>query len=168
MSLRRMIHVFVLAFALAVTGVGISSVTASEGGSAASAATRQQARAMAGSFESDVLRYTNAARKRHGLRPLAAARCSDGRASRWARIMARRDVMRHQPMRSFQRACHRSYVGENIAMGSRLSARQVVSLWMHSPGHRRNILNRNYRYLGVGAYRSLDTGTIYVAQNFMR
>src|SRR5882757_8040909 len=35
-------------------------------------------------------------------------------------------------------------VGENIALGQE-SVGQVVRDWMNSPGHRANILNRNYR-----------------------
>lgn len=39
--------------------------------------------------------------------------------------------------------------GENIAMGY-ISAKAVVNGWMNSPGHRSNILNKNYKYIGVG------------------
>jgi uncharacterized protein YkwD len=48
-------------------------------------------------------------------------------------------------------------VGENIAGSSghdyaeaKTIARYVVDGWMTSPGHRANILNPNYAYLGVG------------------
>jgi uncharacterized protein YkwD len=40
-------------------------------------------------------------------------------------------------------------IGENIAEGQ-LSVSEVMDTWMHSPGHRRNILDPNYRELGVG------------------
>ncbi|MFP3901037.1 MAG: CAP domain-containing protein [Acidimicrobiia bacterium] len=43
--------------------------------------------------------------------------------------------------------------GENIARGQR-SAEAVVSAWMDSPGHRANILNCDFRAIGVG----LDEG----------
>lgn len=39
-------------------------------------------------------------------------------------------------------------VGENIAQTQ--SAKQAVQMWMKSPGHRRNILNKKFRYLAVG------------------
>jgi uncharacterized YkwD family protein len=42
-----------------------------------------------------------------------------------------------------------SYMGENIAKGFS-SAEQVVNSWMNSPGHRANILNPNYKQIGVG------------------
>ncbi|MBM7569718.1 SafA/ExsA family spore coat assembly protein [Aquibacillus albus] len=38
---------------------------------------------------------------------------------------------------------------ENIARGQR-TPREVVKAWMNSPGHRRNILNKNYTHIGVG------------------
>lgn len=43
------------------------------------------------------------------------------------------------------------YAGENIAKGQR-SAKEVVQDWMNSPGHKANILNKNYNLIGVGYY----------------
>jgi uncharacterized protein YkwD len=42
--------------------------------------------------------------------------------------------------------------GENIVwgMGSRGTPRAVVAAWMHSSGHRANILSRDFRDIGVG------------------
>ena len=45
---------------------------------------------------------------------------------------------------------HRS--GENIAWGQR-TPKEVMNGWMNSDGHRANILNANYRKLGVGYYQ---------------
>jgi len=39
--------------------------------------------------------------------------------------------------------------GENIAIGQR-TPEQVVNDWMNSEGHRKNILNSNFKYIGVG------------------
>jgi uncharacterized protein YkwD len=45
-----------------------------------------------------------------------------------------------------------SYKGDPILNHSYLGlASEVVTQWMNSPGHRRNILNRNYIFLGAGA-----------------
>lgn len=43
-------------------------------------------------------------------------------------------------------------VGENLAWGTGPLATpaQTVVAWMDSPGHRRNILNRRYREIGIG------------------
>lgn len=40
-------------------------------------------------------------------------------------------------------------VGENIAEGQ-LSVAEVMETWMNSPGHRRNILDKGFKELGVG------------------
>jgi uncharacterized protein YkwD len=42
--------------------------------------------------------------------------------------------------------------GENLAWGTLWlgTPRSIVKAWMGSPGHRANILNRSYRYTGVG------------------
>ncbi|SFI78623.1 CAP domain-containing protein [Thermoflavimicrobium dichotomicum] len=39
--------------------------------------------------------------------------------------------------------------GENIAMGQ-LTPQEVVNGWMNSEGHRKNILNKDFNYIGVG------------------
>jgi uncharacterized protein YkwD len=43
-------------------------------------------------------------------------------------------------------------VGENIAWGSGSYAtpQSIVSMWMHSPGHRANILNGSFHEIGIG------------------
>jgi uncharacterized YkwD family protein len=42
-----------------------------------------------------------------------------------------------------------SYAGENIASGQR-TPQEVMTAWMNSPGHRANILSRNFTKIGVG------------------
>ncbi|MEU5695482.1 CAP domain-containing protein [Actinosynnema sp. NPDC020468] len=56
-----------------------------------------------------------------------------------------------------------SPAGENIARGQR-SAEDVMSAWMNSDGHRRNILNCSFAAIGVG----LDTRGWYWTQDFGR
>jgi uncharacterized protein YkwD len=45
-----------------------------------------------------------------------------------------------------------STLGENIAWGSGIlaSPAKIVDTWMHSPGHRANILTGAYRQIGIG------------------
>lgn len=47
-------------------------------------------------------------------------------------------------------------LGENIAAGS-ATPEAVVDQWMHSPGHRANILNKDFKELGVGYCRKDGT-----------
>ena len=54
--------------------------------------------------------------------------------------------------------------GENIAMGQK-SAASVMDGWMHSSGHRANILDASYEKIGVG-YAVSAAGTPYWVQIF--
>ena len=54
---------------------------------------------------------------------------------------------------SYLRGSVRSWsLGENIAWGSGAlaSPREIVRSWMHSSGHRRNVLDRRFRHIGIG------------------
>ncbi|HBY19412.1 MAG TPA: hypothetical protein DEG71_00045 [Clostridiales bacterium] len=55
--------------------------------------------------------------------------------------------------------------GENIAYGQR-TTQEVMNGWMNSPGHRTNILSRNYTQIGVG-YAKDSNGRIYWTQMFI-
>ena len=57
------------------------------------------------------------------------------------------------------------YAGENVAKGQTTPA-TVVTAWMNSDGHRKNILNSNYTDLGVGLAKN-DKGTPYWTQMFI-
>jgi uncharacterized protein YkwD len=57
-------------------------------------------------------------------------------------------------------------IAENVAAGQR-SASAVVQSWLNSPGHCRNIMNPDYREIGVGAVSGRDNN-IYWTQVFGR
>ncbi len=61
-------------------------------------------------------------------------------------------------------ACGLRYVGENVAAGYP-TARAVMTGWMNSPGHRANILKREFNRLGVGVAYS-KSGRPYYCQVF--
>jgi uncharacterized protein YkwD len=113
-----------------------------------------------------VLVKVNKARKRHGLKPLRVTRCLTTKVAQpWARHMARTEQMVHQDLSKVFKVCtNLSRVGENIAYGY-TSAASVMTAWMHSPGHRANILNKRFTKIGLGLARSSD-GTRYWAQDF--
>ncbi|HTR29805.1 MAG TPA: CAP domain-containing protein [Puia sp.] len=54
---------------------------------------------------------------------------------------------------------------ENVASGP-MDAREVVDGWLHSPGHRRNILG-DFRLTGIGVAEKAN-GMIYFTQIFVR
>jgi len=62
-------------------------------------------------------------------------------------------------------------IGENIAMRSGSNetylslAEKLLNQWMYSPGHKRNILDKTFKYLGAGAYFK-SNGYSYATQIF--
>jgi len=52
-------------------------------------------------------------------------------------------------------------IGENLALGNFKDSQALIDAWMASPGHRANILNKNYTEIGVavgrGTFRGQDT-----------
>ena len=49
-------------------------------------------------------------------------------------------------------------IGENIALGNFDGSSGLVTAWMNSPGHRANILNKNYTEIGVYAEQGIYNG----------
>ena len=117
-------------------------------------------------YETQAFTATNVQRVAHGRAPLGPGACLHKWAVRQARKMANQQRMFHQDLQRVANDCGLSYAGENVAYGYS-SGRAVVRAWMGSPGHRANILNRNYRLMGIGA-RTSEDGTWYVAQVFGR
>ena len=75
--------------------------------------------------------------------------------------------MYHQDLGPVMDGCGLSNAGENVAYGYPSGRAVVRRGWMHSEGHRANILSRDYRLVAVAARRD-DGGTWYVAQVFGR
>lgn len=57
-----------------------------------------------------------------------------------------------------------SLIAENVAMGP--DAASIHDGWMHSPGHRRNILNPELTSVGISTIRG--TGGLFAVQDFSR
>jgi uncharacterized protein YkwD len=56
-------------------------------------------------------------------------------------------------------------VGENLVYaGPVLSAAQAIQLWLHSPEHRRNLLDPHWQQLGVAAVQVTDAGGVFGGQ----
>ncbi len=115
-----------------------------------------------------VLVRVNQARKRHGRKPLRVTACLTKKVAQpWATHLAKTGDFEHQDLSTVFATCPAlTRVGENIAMGHR-SAKAVMKAWLKSPGHRRNILDRRFRKIGLGLARDAD-GTRYWVQDFGR
>lgn len=71
-------------------------------------------------------------------------------AYRHSKRMAEQNRLFHtDDLSRLLRAYHPSTWGENVGVAG--SLRRVKKLWMHSSGHRANILRRAFRRVGVGA-----------------
>ncbi|MGZ4121778.1 MAG: CAP domain-containing protein [Tumebacillaceae bacterium] len=125
------------------------------------------------SFQNQVVSLTNQQRAKYGLRPLTM----NWELQRMARVksedMRTRNYFDHTSpsygspftmMSSF--GIHYSYAGENIAAGQP-SPQAVVNAWMQSPGHRANILNKNYTQIGCGVAFG-GSYSIYWTQEFIQ
>jgi uncharacterized protein YkwD len=51
-------------------------------------------------------------------------------------------------------------IGENLAEGDFTDDKDLVDHWMNSPGHRANILNKNYTEIGVAVAKGMFQGRI--------
>lgn len=85
-------------------------------------------------------------------------------AQHWAEVMAQDGKLRHGDFQGRLQGTEWQTIAENIAEGQE-SSHEVVRVWMNSRGHRKNILNRDYRYVGFGIAYSRD-GTIYWVADF--
>jgi stress response protein SCP2 len=115
----------------------------------------------------EVVVATNVERGRHGLAPLTV----DARLGAAAQLhtvdMVRRSFFSHENPDGEQvwdraRAVGYPYrkVAENIAAGQRTAA-EVVTGWMDSPGHRRNILDGELTQIGVGHVLGGEYGVVW-------
>jgi uncharacterized protein YkwD len=109
--------------------------------------------------------FTNEIRQRSGLHPLAKEGTLSAIAQAYSNDMLRRGFFSHTNPEGLSVKDRLSpyfsgsidSMGENIWEGSNLSvansealARYIMNSWMSSSGHRENILDADYTYLGVG------------------
>lgn len=117
------------------------------------------------SVKKATLCLVNAERRNRGLSKLRSDRQLGKAAQRFSASMVRHGFFDHvSPSGStldsrvrrgtrYLRGSIQSWsLGENIAWGSgeRATPRQIVRSWMNSSGHRRNILDRRFRHIGIG------------------
>jgi uncharacterized YkwD family protein/spore coat assembly protein SafA len=124
-------------------------------------------------LENEVIRLVNVERAKYGLPKLT----QNWELCRVARYKSQDMINKHyfahnsptygSPFRMMESFGFKfSAAGENIAMGQRTPA-EVMRAWMNSPGHRANILSKNYSQIGVGVAKS-SNGTMYWTQMFIK
>lgn len=119
--------------------------------------------------EDEVVILVNEARAKTGVGPLAI----DGRLREAARAhsadMARRGFVAHNnpdgksPAERMRAAGYEQAGAENVARGQPRPT-EVMRAWMNSPGHRANIVNPEFKSIGVGIH--MADGGPWWTQNF--
>lgn len=121
--------------------------------------------------EQTLLDLTNAERAKEKLPPLSANRLLFNAARGHSANMAKKGEMKHDldGKSAADRVTAEGYdwmhTGENIASGQGWSLEAVVKSWMESPGHRANILKKEYEEIGLGVARAAN-GDRYYTQVF--
>ena len=113
--------------------------------------------------ETAIVREVNRVRRAHGLRRVRVAPGLAGAARSHSFAMLRHDRLSHESFdgSSFVGRLRRSVgrrhkYGETLAWapaGSGAGARMIVRMWLGSPPHRRVVLNRTLRRIGVARVR---------------
>lgn len=108
----------------------------------------------------EVIKLTNAERKKHGLHPLEV----DEGLMELAQIRAEEVSTKYSHERPDGTRVSKTHgCGENV--GAKKSAEKQVTSWMNSEGHRTNILLDRYQSIGVGCYQD-ENGRTYWVQIF--
>lgn len=117
-------------------------------------------------YEMKVQLFVNKRRARHGLGHLTLEPCTEAAAERWAEKLATSHEFFHQSMTSLLERCSAYYAGETLGKGV-ISPHRLVKLWMQSPPHRKVLLSRHAKQIGVGSYVD-SSGAWVTAANFTK
>ncbi|MEU9060500.1 CAP domain-containing protein [Streptomyces sp. NPDC048430] len=132
-------------------------------------ATAAPASPSATTAQATVLTLVNQERAKVGCSPVTTSASLTALAQDFSEDMAARDFFGHTdpdgatPWDRAAAAGVQSLGGENIARGQ-ADAQAVMDAWMNSDGHRANILNCDYKTLGVGVH--LGSGGPWWTQDF--
>jgi uncharacterized protein YkwD len=152
-------RIVILVLAACVPAAGAPAAWARPPGVASCASASAQPTAAGRAVaEAATLCLVNRERTRRGLRPLRANRHLAAAARDHSTDMVRRGYFEHGAFATrirshgYGRGSRAWTLGENIAWGNAELATpaSIVDAWMHSPGHRANILYRGFKEAGVG------------------
>ena len=155
---RRLSTTLAAACILAVGGAASAQAACAGAGAMPSSAN-------AAKIRKATLCLLNVQRRAHGLENLHQNPRLRTAAAGYSRQMVRQGFFAHESpdgstLQSRVTATHyldgaRAWgIGENIAWGTGElgTPRSIVRAWMHSPGHRANILNGTFRDIGIGIF----------------
>ena len=167
----RRLRFLLPAFALLATLLTFSTASSASAATACRGAHLAPTPARGVAIRHATLCLLNRERARRGLPRLREHRSLANAARKYARLMVAKRFFDHvSPAGSTmaQRIKRTNYLrhtrawslGENLAWGSGGAATpaQIVNAWMHSPGHRANILNGRFREIGIGVALGAPNG----------
>ena len=118
-------------------------------------------------YQRSAFRATNEVRAERDRVELRRGGCLQEIAVRRAQRIAEREELEHQNLQPVLAACRLRLAGENLAAGFATGRKAVEKGWLKSKPHRRNLVERRYRRMGLAARRGED-GRWYVVQLFGR
>lgn len=155
---------YVLAFGVLLSGTGLAQPSAP--GNHKYDTNKSQAQ----EIEAAIVQYTNAYRQQRGLPAFVQITSLNKFAREHSAAMAAEEKISHDGFENRVEAVY-AYANkpvkggaENVAMGY-LTAEEVVSGWIKSPGHHKNLLS-NHTHLLVGAQLA-QNGNWYFTQIFI-
>lgn len=139
-----------LAVAAAVTWGGPATAQATTWSVPSTIAVKDASRVSSDDLEDALMVEINAARAAHDLRKIWNFDvCTDVLAEQWGSRIARTGVFEHRDQNEVIRKCNNSWAGETLVRGTGLSPKDMVDLWLDSPGHREILLSPRARRAGV-------------------
>lgn len=115
-------------------------------------------------LESQFVAQVNAVRAQAGLPPLQVHGQLTSVARAWADHQASASAISHNPNLAGQVAGGWSLVGENVGTGPEVGG--IMTAFVNSPSHYRNIVEPRFDYIGVGVTWGTD-GRMYTTHVFM-
>ncbi len=135
---------------------------------AVTAASNERMQSRAGTLARAIVTESNRARKRHGVGTVKGSRRLHAAARARARKQAGQGFMAHRFWERAIRAVGLSTAdgaAENLSEGF-ASGQSIVGAYLNSAGHRRNLLDGSYRWIGVGVARDRN-GKVWTCQLFL-
>jgi uncharacterized protein YkwD len=101
--------------------------------------------------EAKIVSALNKARASYGLPRLRSTRALGRAADAHSRAMRRANTVGHgDDSRRIRRYVRSRKVGENLAWMSGCNAASIVNMWLNSAPHRKVMLSKSFRRIGVG------------------
>lgn len=164
MGLRRHSYSALLASCIAL--LATAAPAAADGSGPCANATAEAGQLSPPVLEASVLCLINQRRSAHGLRAVRPHRVLRRAGIRHSRAMVQQGFFDHTwpsgltfltriKQSGFMRGARDWFVGENLVWGSgsKSTPRALIVAWMGSPPHRRNLLQKRFRRIGVAAVR---------------